>query len=32
VGREQQAVLAGLEQAEAERLLSVLGGLVDRLR
>jgi DNA-binding MarR family transcriptional regulator len=32
VGRERHAVLADLEPGEAERLLTLLGGLVDRPR
>ncbi len=32
VEHEQHALLAGGEPAQAERLLSLLGGLVDRLR
>jgi DNA-binding MarR family transcriptional regulator len=31
VEREQHALLAGAERAEAERLLGLLGGLADRL-
>jgi DNA-binding MarR family transcriptional regulator len=31
VEREQQALLAGADRAEAERLLGLLGGLTDRL-